>query len=118
MALTKYDALSTGKVVVCDNIELVCVVDDWNVRFDRDCLLGFDKGLNSLASQAFGAKNYLLLGPYVQMGCLIATVPLGAIGWWFAGGLLGFFGVTPASIALVQQYSHLSVFWLWPRIMY
>ncbi|KAG9414952.1 hypothetical protein AC1031_008366 [Aphanomyces cochlioides] len=64
----------------------------------------FDKGLNSLASQAFGVWREELPPSWT-------ICPNGL-------GLLGFFGVTPASIALAQQYTHLSELWLWPRIMY
>ncbi|ETV67299.1 hypothetical protein H257_16533 [Aphanomyces astaci] len=81
---------------------------------------GFNKGLNALGSQAFGAKNLLLLGRYAQMGCLgvtVVTLPL-AFSWWFVGDLLRLFGVSPASVVLAQQYSKLSTLWLWPRLIY
>ncbi|RHZ14085.1 hypothetical protein DYB31_000949 [Aphanomyces astaci] len=81
---------------------------------------GFNKGLNALGSQTFGAKNLLLLGRYAQMGCLgvtVVTLPL-AFSWWFVGDLLRLFGVSPASVVLAQQYSKLSMLWLWPRLIY
>ncbi|RHY25646.1 hypothetical protein DYB32_008181 [Aphanomyces invadans] len=81
---------------------------------------GFNKGLNALGSQAYGAKNLLLLGRYAQMGCLgvtLVTVPL-ALSWWFIGDLLRVFGVSPASVVLAQQYSKHSTLWLWPRLIY
>ncbi|KAF0700940.1 Aste57867_8550 [Aphanomyces stellatus] len=81
---------------------------------------GFNKGLSAVGSQAYGAKNYVLLGRCAQMGCVgltVAAVPLGVC-WWFVGDLLGAFGVSAASVVLAKQYARLSVLSLWPRLMY
>ncbi|KAF0694911.1 Aste57867_14253 [Aphanomyces stellatus] len=81
---------------------------------------GFSKGVHSLASQAFGAKNYILLGRYAQMGAFMLTVmsiPLGLF-WWFVGDLLGFCGVAASTVHLAQLYTRLSIVWMWPRLIY
>eukprot|EP00128_Syssomonas_multiformis_P014961 Colp12_sorted_trinity150504_noHs@14191 len=48
---------------------------------------GLTTALDTLASQANGAKNYKLIGVYVQRGLLIialACVPIWAVNWWAA----------------------------------
>ena len=55
---------------------------------------GFNVGMNSLCSQAFGAKNYRLLGDYCQLNCFLLTImclPLACL-WWNLGDLLQFAG--------------------------
>ncbi|KAF0694913.1 Aste57867_14255 [Aphanomyces stellatus] len=118
-ALTMIEMMVAGHVGTTEMTAIAFsqIVLDFSLNFITQ---GFDKGLNSLASQAFGAKNHTLLGRYVQMACLIVTalcVPLGVF-WWFVGDLLPYFGVSAASVVLARQYAHLSVLWLWPRIMF
>ncbi|EEY64664.1 Multidrug/Oligosaccharidyl-lipid/Polysaccharide (MOP) Flippase Superfamily [Phytophthora infestans T30-4] len=81
---------------------------------------GFNAGMNALCSQAFGAKNYHLLGEYALMTSLLLTVacvPL-AVLWWNLGDILLLAGVTDRVAALAGIYCRLSLLWLWPRSMF
>ncbi|KAG6976943.1 hypothetical protein JG688_00000822 [Phytophthora aleatoria] len=81
---------------------------------------GFNAGMNALCSQAFGAKNYHLLGEYALLTSLLLTVacvPL-AVLWWNLGDILLVAGVTDRVAALAGVYCRLSLLWLWPRSMF
>ncbi|DAZ97618.1 TPA: hypothetical protein N0F65_002237 [Lagenidium giganteum] len=81
---------------------------------------GFNAGTNSLCSQAFGAKNYRLLGEYAQMTLFAQTVmcvPL-ALLWWNLGDILALAGVADAVATYARTYCRLSIIWLWPRSMF
>ncbi|KUF79570.1 MATE efflux family protein DTX1 [Phytophthora nicotianae] len=81
---------------------------------------GFNAGMNVLCSQAFGAKNYHLLGEYALLTSLLLTVacvPL-AVLWWNLGDILLAAGVTDRVAALAGVYCRLSLLWLWPRSMF
>ncbi|EQC25864.1 hypothetical protein SDRG_16313 [Saprolegnia diclina VS20] len=82
---------------------------------------GFNKGLDALASQAFGAKNFALIGRYTQTTCLCLTfacVPIACIWWVCADALYIVRGVDPKSIELARLYTRISILWLWPRLMF
>ncbi|KDO15906.1 hypothetical protein SPRG_18557, partial [Saprolegnia parasitica CBS 223.65] len=82
---------------------------------------GFNKGLDALASQAFGAKNFALIGRYTQTCCLcltLACVPIACIWWVCADALHVVKGVDPRSIELARLYARVSILWLWPRLMF
>ncbi|EGZ20504.1 hypothetical protein PHYSODRAFT_496396 [Phytophthora sojae] len=81
---------------------------------------GFNGGMNSLCSQAFGAKNYHLVGEYTLLTCLLVTVvcaPM-ALLWWNLDTLLLTAGVAEHVASLAGQYGRLSLLWLWPRSMF
>ncbi|RLN95355.1 hypothetical protein BBJ28_00014500 [Nothophytophthora sp. Chile5] len=81
---------------------------------------GFNAGMNALCSQAFGAKNYHLLGEYTLLTSLLLTVacvPL-AVLWWNLGDVLLAAGVADRVAALAGVYCRLSLLWLWPRSMF
>jgi MATE family multidrug resistance protein len=81
---------------------------------------GLNAGMNALCSQAFGAKNYHLLGEYALLTSLLVTVacvPL-AVLWWNLGNILLAAGVTDHVAALTGVYCRLSLLWLWPRSMF
>lgn len=81
---------------------------------------GFNAGMNALCSQAFGAKNYHLLGKYALLTSLLITVacvPLAFL-WWNLGNILLAAGVTDRVAALAGVYCRLSLMWLWPRSMF
>ncbi|CAK4072375.1 unnamed protein product [Aphanomyces euteiches] len=118
-------ALSTIELVMAGHLGTaeMTAVAFCQIIFDFTIIVfteGFTKGVHSLASQAFGAKNYMLLGRYAQLGCFMLTIvclPLGCF-WWFVGDFLKMFGVAATTIHLAQTYTRLSVMWLWPRITY
>ncbi|KDO21204.1 hypothetical protein SPRG_11057 [Saprolegnia parasitica CBS 223.65] len=81
---------------------------------------GFVVGQATLSAQAFGAKNLTLIGRYCQMNCLcvtLACIPIGAL-WWFTGDILRFAGVSHATIEFAREYSHYSMPWLLPRLLF
>lgn len=84
------------------------------------CMQGFNAGMNALCSQAFGAKNFHLLGEYALLTSLLLTVacvPLSVL-WWNLGDILLAAGVTDRVAALAGVYCRLSLLWLWPRTMF
>ncbi|KAE9047710.1 hypothetical protein PR003_g331 [Phytophthora rubi] len=81
---------------------------------------GFNGGMNSLCSQAFGAKNFHLVGEYTLLTGLLVTgacVPM-ALLWWNIDTLLLTAGVADRVASLAGQYGRLSLLWLWPRSMF
>eukprot|EP01113_Clastostelium_recurvatum_P035522 TRINITY_DN4965_c0_g1_i5.p1 TRINITY_DN4965_c0_g1~~TRINITY_DN4965_c0_g1_i5.p1 ORF type:complete len:609 (+),score=100.02 TRINITY_DN4965_c0_g1_i5:80-1906(+) len=80
---------------------------------------GLSMALDTLCSQAYGAKKYKLVGLQAQRAMVILTfmcVPI-ALLWYYAGFLLQYVGTA--------QTADLSQFWLrrlipciWPRLMY
>jgi MATE family multidrug resistance protein len=81
---------------------------------------GFNGGMNSLCSQAFGAENFHLVGEYTLLTALLvsaACVPM-ALLWWNLDSLLNTAGVTEQVASLAGQYGRLSLLWLWPRSMF
>ncbi|KAF1778481.1 Multi antimicrobial extrusion protein [Phytophthora cactorum] len=81
---------------------------------------GFNGGMNSLCSQAFGAKNYHLVGEYTLLTSLLITVACApmALFWWNLDSLLLTSGVAEHVAFLAGQYGRLSLLWLWPRSMF
>lgn len=81
---------------------------------------GLNAGMNALCSQAFGAKNYHLLGEYALLTTFALTVMCGpmALLWWHLGDLLALAGVTPTVAAYARTYCRLSILWLWPRSVF
>ncbi|KAF4034287.1 MatE [Phytophthora infestans] len=81
---------------------------------------GFNGGMNSLCSQAFGAKNYHLVGEYTLLTSLLLTVACApmALLWWNLDRLLLTAGVAEHVAFLAGQYGRLSLLWLWPRSMF
>ncbi|TYZ57090.1 hypothetical protein PybrP1_010859 [[Pythium] brassicae (nom. inval.)] len=78
---------------------------------------GLNAGLNALCSQAFGARNYHLLGEYALLTLFalsLMCVPMGLL-WWHLGDLLSLAGVAEPVVAYARAYARLSVLWLWPR---
>ncbi|KAF0718626.1 hypothetical protein As57867_001560, partial [Aphanomyces stellatus] len=120
-------ALSMVEMIVAGHLgtpEMTAVAFS-QIIFDLSIIVftqGFNQGLSAVGSQAFGAKNMVLLGRYAQMGCVgltAMTLPL-ALLWWFVGDILGGLGIatSPNTVQLANQYSHLCVLWIWPRLMY
>jgi multidrug resistance protein, MATE family len=81
---------------------------------------GFNAGMNTLCSQAFGAKNYHLLGQYGQLTAAMLTimcVPM-ALLWWNLGELLLLVGVKEQVAAYARVYCRLWILGMWPRSMF
>jgi multidrug resistance protein, MATE family len=75
--------------------------------------------VNTLCSQALGARSHMLVGTWAQIGILVATcacVPVGVL-WFFAEHVA--YGLGFASNArLAGRYCRWSVIGLWPSVMY
>lgn len=81
---------------------------------------GFNAGLSALSSQAFGAKNFHLLGEYALLTAFLLTVacvPM-AVLWWNLGELLAAMGVAPIIADYARVYCRFAILWLWPRSMF
>lgn len=81
---------------------------------------GLTAGLNALCSQAFGARNYHLLGEYALLTAVALTllcIPM-ALLWWHLGDLLRLAGVAAPVVAYARTYARLSLLWLWPRSVF
>lgn len=81
---------------------------------------GFNGGLNALAAQAFGARNWHLVGAYALLAAFLLTlacVPV-AVLWWNLGDLLAAMGVSTEVADLARTYARLALLWLWPRCMF
>ena len=81
---------------------------------------GFNQGIRALCSQAYGARNYELLGQYTQLGCVCLSaccIPLSAL-WWVASSTMEFLSVAEIEIDYATIYMRLSVMWMWPRLMF
>ncbi|OQR87867.1 Multidrug/Oligosaccharidyl-lipid/Polysaccharide (MOP) Flippase Superfamily [Achlya hypogyna] len=81
---------------------------------------GFVVGQATLSAQAFGARNFVLIGRYCQMNCLcvtLACIPIGVL-WWHCGELLRAVGISAETAALAAEYAHYSTPWLWPRLIF
>lgn len=81
---------------------------------------GFNSGMNALCSQAFGAKNFHLIGQYGQLTATMLTivcVPM-ALLWWNLGELLLLVGVKEQVAAYARVYCRLWILGMWPRSMF
>lgn len=83
-------------------------------------LQGFNMGLRSLCSQAFGAREFHLVGQYVQMSIVAITIlclPVGCI-WASIGWVLKFTHAEEEVVRYASSYGRLALFSLWPRLIY
>ena len=80
---------------------------------------GCGNAMKILCSQAYGAKNYELVGEWAQLGLVvvvISCVPIGVF-WVFIDQVLAAFGTDPSIVQLAGQFSRISVIWLLPRAL-
>lgn len=78
---------------------------------------GFNQGLRSLGAQAFGAKNYKLVGVYVKLSliCVIlASIPLSML-WYNTGILLKWVHL---NAMYIEVYTKVSILSLLPRLLF
>ncbi|CAN6234706.1 unnamed protein product [Urochloa humidicola] len=77
-------------------------------------LMGMASSLDTLCGQAFGAKQYHLLGIYKQRANLVLTVvSVGvAVVWWYTGKILLLFGQDPEIAAGAGSY----IRWMIPAL--
>ncbi|KAG6532730.1 hypothetical protein ZIOFF_006580 [Zingiber officinale] len=77
-------------------------------------LLGMSTALDTMCGQAFGAKQYHMLGIHMQRAMLILTlvcIPVSVI-WFYTGSILSLFGQDPEIAAEAGAYSR----WMIPTL--
>lgn len=76
--------------------------------------------LNTLCAQAWGAKNYALVGVWLQIAILVITAltPVGVVALLFTGPVLSLVGATPEVQELASVFARISILWVWPNMMY
>jgi MATE family multidrug resistance protein len=82
--------------------------------------LGLATALDSLGSQAYGAKQYSLVGLYTQRGMMISTavcIPIIII-WSYTKEFLELVGVAPHIAVLSGEWVSYLRFACWPNFMY
>lgn len=75
--------------------------------------------VNTLCSQAYGAKNFKLVGIWLHIGMLVGTiacVPVGAL-YFVTEPVLRAFGFV-ANTDLAASFSRWSIIGIWPSVMY
>ena len=80
--------------------------------------MGLLLGLDTLVSQAFGARDHAACDGWLRHGVVLAlvlTAPLGLLAW-IAGGRLDVWGFDPAVLALVRPYFGI-VAWSLPLLL-
>ena len=82
--------------------------------------IGFASAMDTLCTQAYGARNYFMLGTICQrsiliLGCL--CLPLGAI-WMYAAEILVFIGQQPEVAELTGTYMKYQLLGLWPQFIF
>ncbi|RLN62337.1 hypothetical protein BBJ29_007580 [Phytophthora kernoviae] len=120
-----YFAVSITELSVMDHlgVDELAAVAYAQLCLDLSTLVftqGFNGGMNSLCSQAFGAKNYRLVGEYTLLTSLLMTAacaPMTLL-WWNLDTLLSTAGLAGQVASLAGQYGRLSLLWLWPRSMF
>jgi MATE family multidrug resistance protein len=77
--------------------------------------IGLIFALDTLVSQAFGAKSYRVIGTYTQTALLVVTIsaiPIG-LAWWFTEPILIFFKQPPE----ISHYSGMFLQWSLPGLL-
>ena len=83
-------------------------------------IYGFAVSLCTLCGQAYGAKNYQLVGIWLQMGIVFLTVfaiPI-VISCFYVDTILSFVNSDPKVLALADTYARYSSLSIWPQCVY
>jgi len=92
----------------------------WAGITGRSILIGGLSSLDSLASQAYGAKEYAHIGTLTQRAALIVTllcIPIGLSWVFLTGPVLALLNFPLEQAALAQTYTRILVVGLWPDAM-
>jgi len=82
---------------------------------------GMCAALDTLCSQAYGAKSYLLVGLYCQRAMLILSICCVIFGsvWWNTSFILNYvLGIDKDTAELAGLWSRIMIIGLWPAIMF
>jgi len=82
--------------------------------------IGFSMGLDTLCTQAFGAKKYKLVGLHFQRASVLITILcIPIIGFWmFTEKILSLAGVDPEISYNAQLWVHWLMPGLWPTLIF
>lgn len=110
----------TGEVFIYNyNININFILIQSNIGFSL--AFGFCSSLDTLISQAYGAKLYKLMGLYTQRAIVIltiASIPVGFI-WLQTGYILhNFLFIDPIISSLAAKWSRILVIGLWPSLIF
>ena len=92
----------------------------WATVTGRSVYLGSLSALDTLASQAFGAKSFKHIGTLTQRAVLMQTlicIPIGCCWAFFTKPVLTAAGIDPEQAAMAQDYSRILALGLWPEVM-
>ena len=80
--------------------------------------MGAASALDALCSQAYGAKQYQLVGRHTQRAMVVLTMacfPVAMI-WMNAATILGWMGIEEVICKLAGQYVFILIIGMWPRL--
>ena len=94
---------------------MLCNVTGYSLSY------GMCTALDALISQAYGAKEYQLLGLHTQRAMVILTLfsfPVALIWWETTWLLINVLGIDPLIADLAGQWAHVLTIGLWPSLMF
>lgn len=80
---------------------------------------GMGQAVNTLCSQAYGAKQYHMVGTWLQIaltGVSFICIPIG-FSWWFTEPVLRATGFHGDTAALAGTFARYSIIGLWPGLV-
>eukprot|EP00457_Paulinella_chromatophora_P001648 gb/GEZN01001650.1/.p1 GENE.gb/GEZN01001650.1/~~gb/GEZN01001650.1/.p1 ORF type:complete len:627 (+),score=59.58 gb/GEZN01001650.1/:277-2157(+) len=121
-AISVTDTALVGHLDSADNADYLAAAALSNVWMSMTfmiCIRGFGDALNVLCGQALGAKNYELVGLWLQQAIIwvsLFCIPIAALWVWATGPLLSLVGISGNVLSLTILYTRISVMWLWPAL--
>ena len=92
----------------------------WVSMTGMSLVFGGMSGLDTLASQAFGAKNYELVGLWAQRAVVVLVLvcfPLFFSWFYLTGPMLELVGIEPEIAEMAQHFSKIQCLWMFPVFM-
>jgi multidrug resistance protein, MATE family len=122
--LLRMGTMQTTMIVVghmgTEELAAVALGNMWVAMVGMTLVYGGFSGLDTLASQAYGAKNYEMVGLWTQRAvvivCIVCVllVPL----WWFATTpCLILAGIPPENAARAGEFAKVQICWMFPAFM-
>ena len=103
-----------------EELAAVALGNMWVAMVGMTLVYGGFSGLDTLASQAYGAKNYAMVGLWTQRAVVIVCitcvflVPL----WWFATTpCLILAGIPPENAVRAGEFAKVQICWMFPAFM-
>ena len=89
----------------------------WVSMMGMSLVFGGFSGLDTFASQSFGAKNYIMVGVWTQRMVVIVCaimIPLAPIWWFGCTPALVIAGIPPDVAQLAGYFAKVQVLWMFP----